>query len=160
MTGLECLKEEMMRRGCTKSQTESKTVAVVLEIVANGGTIYTDLMEAEKRAEHVKRQYADYYAVLNSTKRELETVRNELQAEEVRLSKRQETALEYLKEFERRLMECETPEQRDALRTAQFYINSVRVNSDQNNTAFINGLGKILAGNVIDGDPLRPVDIK
>ena len=160
MTGLECLKEEMTRRGCTKSQVESKTVAVVLEIVANGGTIYTDLMEAEKRTEHVKSQYANYYVLLNDTKRELEMVRNELQAEKVRLSKRQEATLEYLKEFERRLMVCETPEQRDTLRTAQFYINSVRVNSDQNNTAFINGLGKILSGNVIDGDPLRPVDIK
>jgi Skp family chaperone for outer membrane proteins len=160
MTGLECLKEEMMRRGCTKSQAESKTTAVVLEILANGGTIYTDLMEAEKRTEHVKREYANYYAALNNTKRELETVENELQAEKVKLSKRQEATLEYMKAFERRLMECETPEGRDTLRTAQFFMNTVNLHTPQNNTAFIYGLSLILAGKVIDGEPLRPVEIK
>ena len=47
MSGLDCLREEMARRGCTKAQIESKTAAVVLDILANSGDKYTKLAETE-----------------------------------------------------------------------------------------------------------------
>lgn len=159
MTGLECLKEEMTRRGCTKSQVESKTVAVVLEIVANGGSIYTDLTEAKKELEEYREETWQHKTFIHETKKELNEVRKELLAERAKLSKRQEDAFEYLKEFEHRVMECETPEQRDILRTAQFYVNNTKIMSPQNNTARIIGLALILAGHKIDPEKLEPYSL-
>ena len=60
MTGLECLKEEMLKRGCSKALTESKAVGVVLEIVADGGTVYTDTREAEEKLNALRREIEQY----------------------------------------------------------------------------------------------------
>ena len=52
------LKQEMLKRGCTKAQTESKLVAIVLDIVAETGTAYTDLREAEQRVKEIEDEAA------------------------------------------------------------------------------------------------------
>ena len=47
MTSLDCLREELKRRGMINAQIESAVVAVVLDIVANSGDKYTKIREAE-----------------------------------------------------------------------------------------------------------------
>lgn len=62
---------------------------------------------------------------------------------------------ELIDSFNKSLQECETEEGRDTMRKAQLFVNSVDVNTDQNNTVFINGLACILSdgkcGSLFDG---------
>ena len=160
MTGLECLKEEMMRRGCTKSQAESKTALIVLEILAQDTEhIYTDLQEARQELERVKRSREQEEMEVRDARRRLSNIQKELNTATAGLTDLGVKALKYLEDFEKRLMECETAEQRDALRTAQFFVNNARIETNQNNTAFIYGLGLILAGHAVTGEKLEPVNI-
>ena len=48
MTGLECLKEEMKRRGMNQSQCDSKVAAVVLDILSESGTQFTQEWQERK----------------------------------------------------------------------------------------------------------------
>ena len=146
MTGLECLREEMKRRGCCKAQIESKTAAIVLDILANGGGIYEDLHEAEEKLSLVR-------AKIDDSARELARVREQLKLNWWELSAAIESAKrkndadrQEIEELERRICELETAEARDALRKAQVFQKACYVNTKYDNTAFINGLAAILAG--------------
>ena len=73
MTGLDCLKEELLKRGCTKQQADSKVVPVVLEILANNGTPYTEMEEAKNELSRIKNSIPDalqarYYQVEAETR--------------------------------------------------------------------------------------------
>jgi hypothetical protein len=52
----------------------------------------------------------------------------------------------YIDDFYKTLENCETEEGRDKLRLAQVYINTVNINTEQNNTVFIAGLADLLSG--------------
>jgi hypothetical protein len=153
MTGLECLREEIMKRGCSRTQAEAKVVQVVLEILAQDDThTYTDLEEAERKLERVKTE-------LDWANRELKRIQpllkdatdkeKEMRVEhdirvECKLKQLEEERAE-VKEFEGTLMRCETPEGRDAVRCARLFMANTRVSTPQNNTAFISGLAQVLA---------------
>lgn len=51
----------------------------------------------------------------------------------------------YIDEFNSALEQCETAEGRDTMRLAQMFVNTVNIESAENNTAYINGLACILS---------------
>ena len=153
MTGLECLREEILKRGGNKAQAEAKVVQMVLEIIAQDDThIYTDLAEAKKELQRVKTE-------LDWANRKLEQLQpllkdaldkeKEMRVEhDIRVEcklKQLEEERAKVKEFEGTLMQCETPGARDAVRCARLFMANTRVSTSQNNTAFISGLAQVLA---------------
>jgi chromosome segregation ATPase len=149
MTGLDCLREEMEKRGLNKSQIESKVAAVVLDIVANAGNKYTEMQEQEQKAtkrlkeietqlENTKMYIEHYKRLLSKWDSEIENAREHRKHCEY-----------YIDEFNKSISECETPEGRDAMRIAQMFVNSVNVDTKYDNTAYIIGLASILSkGNI------------
>lgn len=135
MTGLEMLKQEMLKRGCTKAQTESKLVAIVLDIVAETGTAYTDLREAEERMKVIN----NAEVALRKRKKALEEAEEKFRAE----------TEDYVEDFQTLLRNCETAKARDALRVAQMFTDSIDIKCAYDNTAYINGLAMILCGQEI-----------
>lgn len=142
MTSLDCLREELKRRGMINAQIESAVVAVVLDIVANSGDKYTKIRKEE--ADTSKRLKELEWQVENA-ERELRRMR----IEEEELRQRREQFEDYIDKFNKGLNECETAEGRDAMRTAQVYINSVDVDTKYDNTAYIIGLASILSNGKI-----------
>lgn len=135
VTGLDCLREEMEKRGCNKAQIESKAAAVVLDILSNSGTIYTDIQEAEKRLSDLRNAIS--VRELNAALREQRI--NDAES-------RNKKILEDIEKTKEEFLKPETPAARDRLRLAQFYKDSVEINNEYQRTAFIKGLGAILAG--------------
>ena len=154
MTGLECLREEMEKRGCTKSQIESKTAAVVLDILANMGHINTDIVEAEMQLAETKRKCEQSIRLLEINEQRL------LQMDKA-ISDSFKAAQKYIDEFYRVLSDCETPEGKDAMKRAQMFVNSVSINTKYDNTAFIAGLAAILSDGQIGAlDELQKINPK
>jgi transcriptional regulator with XRE-family HTH domain len=85
----------------------------------------------------------------NFTQEEVDSIfREKERLERIRCNQNEELERvdKYIKNFNESLEKMETPEARDALKTAQLFINTIDVQTDQNNTAFINGLAMILCG--------------
>ena len=135
MTGLDMLKQEMLKRGCTKAQTESKLGAIVLDIVAEAGTAYTDLREAEQRVKEIEDEAAAARRLW-----EKYTEADKKFREEVK---------DYVEDFKVSLERCETAKARDALRVAQTFTDSIEIKTVYDNTAYIKGLAMILCGQKI-----------
>lgn len=147
MTGLECLKEEMAKRGCSKAQMESKTVAIVLDILSNTGTKFTEQYEVEKTIEDKKRRLELKETQLKGREKRIEQRMEEVEGRINDVNKSIDETKEYIKSFYESLKQCETPEARDKQKLAQLFVNTVNLESSQNNTAFIEGLARILASN-------------
>lgn len=143
MTGLDCLRDELAERGLSKTQIESKSVAVVLDIIANTGERYTNLQAEEVHATNKLYKLERILEVKERELRELEFRLNELNRE-MREYK------DYINELNKSLLECETQEGRDAMRIAQMFVNSVDVDTKYDNTAYIIGLASILSGGKIN----------
>lgn len=135
MTGFEMLKQEMLKRGCTKAQTESKLVAIVLDIVAETGTVYTDLREAEEQMKKIN----NAEAALRKREKALEEAEEKFRAE----------TGDYVEDFKNLLRDCETAKARDALRVAQMFTDSIDIKTAYDNAAYINGLAMLLCGQEI-----------
>lgn len=165
MTGLECLREELKRRGATKSQINSNVVGMVLDIVSESGNVYQRTAEAENKLRFVEDQYWRMKQEMDLDKKRLEE-RNEKIVEQIRraqstLDEKNDEYLEYIEAFENALKECETAEGRDAMRIAQVFVNSVDVDTKYDNTAFIIGLSAILTSGRIGAiDELKKVNPK
>ena len=156
--GLELLREEMLKRGATKAQVESKKVAMALDILANTGTAYSDLAKAEE-------DYKLLDARRRSLKKEIDALEDRrsyeyivLQLEQDKLADKTREAEEhfaemksYIEQFNAALESMETEEARDRLRTAQVFVNSIEVKTAYDNTAYINWFGAILAGDKVGG---------
>ena len=145
MTGLDCLREELEKRGFMKSQIESKVVPAVLDIIANSGNKYLDMWKEETEAS--KRLKETESAIIwneRKIKQQEALISKYGRDEKVALEHRNHCE-DYIDEFNKSLLECETPEGRDAMRTAQVYINSVDVDTKYDNTAYIIGLASILS---------------
>lgn len=143
MTGLDYLRDELAKRGLSKTQIESKSVAVVLDVIANTGERYTNLQGEEAHASN--RLYA--------LERTLEVKERRLSSLEFKLNELRREAQgykDYIDEFNKSLLECETQEGRDAMRIAQMFVNSVDVDTKYDNTAYIIGLASILSGGKIN----------
>ena len=142
MTGLDCLREELRKRGMSKVQIESKVVAVVLDILANTGTVHADLRDAEIELNEVQDQ-------LRRAKDRLSYYEERLRNNHNTLEREWDEKEAYICKFNEELQHCETPDGRDAMRRAQMFVNSVIVDSKYDNTAFIIGLAAILSNGEI-----------
>ena len=143
MTGLDCLRDELAKRGLSKTQIESKSVAVVLDVIANTGERYTNLQAEEV---HASNKLCELENTLRVRERQLSGL-------EIRLNELRREMWEhndYINEFNKSLLECETQEGRDAMRIAQMFVNSVDVDTKYDNTAYIIGLASILSGGKIN----------
>ena len=144
MTGLDCLREEMEKRGCNKAQINSKVAAIVLDILSNAGDKYTKMVDQEnelsERANRLHGEYWSYVHLIDHLKIRLTRIEDELKQKKAERDEKES----YIAEFYALLQECETAEGRDAMKTAQTFINTVNVNTKYDNTAFIIGLSAIL----------------
>ena len=165
MTGIDCLKEEMIKRGCTKSQLESKIVPVVLDIIANAEdkTVFTDLFDAEKRIESLKSEIGHLESKLMWEQSRLDSINDEINGKlptiETMRGKRidevisaNEEIRKYCDHFKEWVSSCETPEGRDQIKKLQLFVNSVEIKTAYDNTAIIKGVAGILSSNSITGD--------
>lgn len=146
MTGLECLREEMKKRGMNKAQCDSKVAAVVLDILANTGNVYSDTWKAEQELAEVRAEYTKVWNELQALKYAHEYSVQQHNAWEREALKKKEELIGYIEAFHNSLADCETEEGADKLRAAQMFVNSVEVKTAYDNTAFIIGLSAILSG--------------
>jgi hypothetical protein len=142
MTGLECLRAELRKKGFSKGQTESKVVAGVLDIFAESGDKYKQQDELLNEINNLKIEISR----LQSYKQRIEYEINYKVGE---FKRQQKDAQDYIEQFYTAIEKCETEEGKDMLRLAQMFVNSVDVNSKYDNTAYIIGLAGILSGNKI-----------
>ena len=142
MTGLECLKDELIKHGYTKQQAESKVVAGVLDIVCKAGNKYTVQEALLKDREQLLGENLQLNRMIDYKKEEIARIDKEL-------SQRIKDAQNYIDSWYKAISECETAEGRDKMRIAQMYVNSVTVESAYDRTAFIVGLAAIISGEKI-----------
>lgn len=154
MTGLECLREEMARRGANKAMIESKTAVMVLDILteANGAYQKIDdlnqlLAEQTSKIAMATRQLEN---LLEKYRRLKEDCSNLEKVKQETIRKELGESLDYIAKFNEALKECETAEGRDVMKTAQIYVNSVNIDTKYDNTAFIVGLAAILSNGKIN----------
>lgn len=151
MNGLDLLKQKLREKGYTTSQVERKIVAGVLEIVSNEPGVYTDLYEARKELTRVS-------AEERQLREQIEQEYKDIRKERIAFTDEKCELYDYISAFNDALQKCETAEARDAMRTAQIFLNSIVVKSAYDNTAMINGLASILThGNVTEIALLKPV---
>ena len=137
MTGLDCLYDELVKRGFARSAvTKSRTIPAVLDIVANSGGEFTNLFEARQQYEKT---------VIETKRREMQ-IKNIIEKNEESMRIFENEVKTYFDKFEAALNACETPEGRDAMRAAQVFINSVDIDTKYDNTSYIIGLASILSG--------------
>lgn len=163
MTGLDCLKEELRKRGYKQQQIESKIVVDVLDILANSGGKYSDIHKLEHYIRTLEGEIASMNAQYAKSKRraaEFEEKKDEIVKEindSAELCIREKK--EYIDKFFRAVEECETPEGKDTMKKAQMFVNTVNLNTKYDNTAFIIGLASILAHeNVAPIEELRKIN--
>lgn len=146
MTGLDCLREEMIKRGCTKQQVNSRVVPIILDILAETGTLYTDVDDLEqKRTEQQRNLERRELAIATEWSRCIQTAKDTAAYMEM-VDERISEFKEYIEKFNHSLENCETAEGSDKLRLAQMFRNSVSINTVYDNTEYIRGLWAILAG--------------
>ena len=165
VTGLDYLKEEMLKRGYTKQQTESKTVLAVLEILSESNGRYSDMNRLENEIKDLERKKANLESTIAEYERKARICRSDLesivQTINAEADKKYKAQKEYIDSFFKALDECETQEARDALKTAQMFVNTVDVNTKYDNTAYIIGLASILSqGKTASIDELRKINSK
>lgn len=154
MTGLECLREELLKRGFNKTHVQNKLVAATLDILANTDNVYTDTVAAEKELEAIRSRIR--HENTRFMQREFY-----IKQEREKIDRIKETLFEYIDKFLAALNNCETEEGRDAMRRAQMFVNSVTVDSKYDNTAYIIGLAAILSDGKIGAiDELRKINKK
>lgn len=135
---------------------KSASAAMVLDIVAHtNNQIYRQTKEAEDKLEQLnraveyarenKRRAEEEY---NHAEKDLLDIRAKIQNGKSQLNARQQRELAdaqaYIQDFNDSLKNCETPDGRDRMRTAQMFVDTVDVNTKYDNTAFIIGLAAIL----------------
>jgi len=173
MTGLECLRREMKKRGASEAMCKSKTAAMVLDILAETQDgIYAETQEAEekeasllKRVRYAEENYSSVEYRLRAAEAQLSVINRKITEGKSQLTKAKqkelEDAREYIEKFNKSLEQCELPKARDQMRTAQLFMDAAEVNTKYDNTAFIIGLAAILSGGKIAPiDELKKINKK
>lgn len=154
MTGYECLKEELYKLGCNKSQVEAKVVPLVLGVVAGDPEKFIKIAEWESEIEKKKYELKRREEAIEEDER----TASELIDKALKIAKKTQ---DYVDAFYHAIQSGETSEGRDALRKAQMFVNSVTVETKYDNTAFIAGLAAILSeGKVAPMDELQKINPK
>lgn len=149
--GKELLFEELRARGLTESQIKSKAVAVLLDVIANDGTDrYLNAKEVDDELKEKKEALVSLQNSLKIRKWQNEEVLKSLRRRSDNLEENIKAMRaefdEYVAEFGKSLEAMETPEARDQLKAAHLFTNTVKIQSKENNTAYIQGLAQILCG--------------
>ena len=161
MTGLELLRDEMIKRGCRRQAVEGETVAVVLDIVSNNGTKYQEMAKEEHDLSKLIKDRRKELVILERRVRDLEIRAKSLRQEIAELNAEALDDNSYIDDFLAKMEACETAEGRDAMRRAQIFINSIDIETAANNTAFIIGLAAILSDGKIGAiDGLKSLNKK
>lgn len=161
MTGLDCLREELEKRGLNKAQINSKVAAVVLDVVAQSGDKYTQMWKSEE--ETSKRERDALNAIMLAEHKEIDLkARIERAERALELCEEKKRQIEsYVSKMCKALENCETPEGRDTMRIAQMFVNTVNVDTKYDNTAYIIGLAAILSrGGISPIDELKKINKK
>ena len=145
MTGLECLREEMKKRGCNNSQLNSKVIGIVLDIISGNENLYINIQEAKQELADERNTLSALRLAKDNLRWECKYLEEEIKMHESDYLEKCNEIKKYIDDFNKSLTECETAEGRDALRRAQVFTNSVEVNTVYDNTAYIKGLGAILS---------------
>lgn len=159
MTGLDCLKEELYNRGFSKQAVEqSKVMPAVLDILSNANGQYMEIGDLQKEIIKLKVEKEKMQHDLAR----LEQSRSALEWNfENKFNSRYTQIEEYITKFMNAINTCETPEGKDALKTAQIFVNSVNVDTKYDNTAFIIGLAAILTrGDIAPIEELQKINKK
>ena len=155
--------EKLLEAGLSKQQAASKTAKVVFAVCTDNPDLLKllDLEQcintAEEHLDIVEDNLKLYNRRLEDCKEEYEAVKNLIArySDAVRADEIYEKDKEYIDSFNKSLAECETAEGRDAMSKAQVFANACDINTDANNTAFINGLACILSdgkcGSIFNG---------
>lgn len=161
MTGLDCLRKELERRGLTKAQINSKVVPVVLDVVAQSGKKYTEMWKSEEEASKRERELLNTIMWAEEKEKSI-SERIETAKRELELYEKKKCEIEdYVNKLSDALNQCETPEGRDTMRTAQMFVNMVNLVTKYDNTAYIIGLAAILSKGGINAiDELRKINTK
>lgn len=151
MTGLDALREEMIKRGASEAMVKSKSTAMVLEILSEGNVYSTKQWEIEERERNFERNQKHYKtAAQRDAEMKLRDAEQKL-CDAEQMKKEVEEKLKYIDAWLNGLGTCETAEARDNMRMAQVFINTVNVDTKYDNTAFIVALASILTGGKING---------
>ena len=145
MSNLDLFRKELMSRGLTQQQANSKAVAVALDVLSNSGNTYTAQHENEQTATALRRDLEEQVRMLEHRKSAFENELSRLRREIQDLRDYEKKVNEYVDTFDRSLTECETAEERDTMRKLQFFMNNVDVETKYDNTAYIVALGAILS---------------
>lgn len=164
MTGIELMRKKMLEKGMNKAQTTAKAVTVILEILAESqgqeffevwskekevNDLECKIADLQKQIENIKDATAFYQRGYEAAKAHCKSQReyNDSQIIEFETQKNRIIAEteDYLQQFNKKLLECETVQGRDTLKTAQFFINNINVETKYDNTAYIAGLAAILS---------------
>ena len=151
--GFEYLKEELYKAGFNVSKVNSN-VELIMAVVK---IMTTDEGQrvAYKKAAADLRCAKENYRLADERYRAADNVnlRNNMKMHEIeiatrRLEELQEETKTTQEELQNALEHLETPEARDSLRLAVLFKQDTRgkCRTDQNNTAYIHGLGQIYAG--------------
>lgn len=134
---LEFVKMELIRRGFNTGSTTAKAIPAVIDIVANTDRNWQDYAEA---LQDLEAQRANLENVQYNWQRKISS-------EQWKAERDQEEAKKVLADAEAKaakIYQCETPEARDRMRMALFFVENTDVDTKYDNTAFIRGLGAIL----------------
>lgn len=142
-------KDALIKAGASKQMADSKTAKICFTVCANNPKLL-ELIDLDKACDKAKMELGDIKSQINlgkMLKPGYERIREFIKSHEGMEAAADiyQANAEYIEKFNKSLDECETKEGRDALRLAQVFVNSVNTNTDQNNTAFINGLACILS---------------
>lgn len=149
MTGMERLKEEMINRGCTKSQAESKAVAVVVDILAQTGTHYLQEYQESREIVDLKEAAGQELSKARSIRRQAEFELQQAKQAKFDIETHRQSLEEYVQDFTESLKQCESAEGRDRMKAAQMFCESVTIRTAYDNTEYIKGLAAILAGQTV-----------
>ena len=101
MTGLDVLREEMLKAGATRQQVESKTVALVISCLTHMD--YQKVFDLEKDIKKAERRLSDLALSVSFKQRELDNLAYAHQREEERIEKSRESLNEYIANFNKSL---------------------------------------------------------
>lgn len=128
---------------------EAKSVALALKVLSESDApmeLYVteqDIREAKKRLDEINKR-------IFRAERNLEEINRVAEEKASAVKDLLKETKEYIERFEESITQMETPEARDALKTAQVFINSVNVDTKYDNTAFIVGLASLLTRTPVD----------
>ena len=159
MTGMDCLKEELIKRGYKAHHIENiKVLPLILDILCQSGNRYSDIARIEEDIRELQKKKDQLTKEVAFLRQNEDWIKNRIKEY---AEKNYVEAIKYIERFFDVLGNCETPEGRDALKRAQMYVNSVSVDTKYDNTAFIVGLAGILTnGGIAPVEELHKINPK